>query len=385
MDGGAAGTPVMRVAVEATGVAPGGGLSFLRGALPALAKRGDLELDVFVGPGVARECFGSRVRPLVVGPFRGLGHRLAWVQSVFPRLVAGYDVVFAPGNVAPLAVASKTVLFIQNAHVVPQSAWRAEYRTCRRRLQRLMARLSIRRAGRVLFISETLKAWARPCWAANRLEPTVAHPGVTLAAEVRSATDAGQDVLVVGNLVPHKRVDRAVQAFARFTRQSAYCGRLRIAGGEGAPGILRRLRQTAERHGIADRVEFVGFLRADALARAYVAGGCYLSTSALEALPLPRLEALAAGTPVVVPDSASFREVCGPAGIYCSNDDEIVKGVALALDHASGGDDLQRAARERAAGFSWPAFAERLNTALVAVAFPEDRDLAGDYRDGSQP
>src|SRR5262249_26832687 len=137
---------VIRVAVEGTSAAPGGGLSFLRGALHALSGREDLALDVFVQPGLAGERFGPRARTIVAGPFHGLAHRMAWVQSVFPRLARDHDVVFAPGNLAPLRLSSRTVLYVQNAHVVPQMEWRAEYRRGKRRLQRLMARVSIRRA-----------------------------------------------------------------------------------------------------------------------------------------------------------------------------------------------------------------------------------------------
>jgi len=358
----------MRVAVEATSVAPGGGLSFLRGALAALSQDGGLDLEVFVQKEIARECEGRHVRPLVVGPFRGLVHRLAWVQIAFPRLARAYDAILAPGNQAPLVMARKTVLFVQNAHVVPQSAWRAEYRTSKRRLQRLMARASIRRAGRVLFISEALKAWARPYWSSIRHEPSVAHPGVTMTPTLASQTDRRPDVLVVGNLVPHKRVDRAVLAFARSVRERRHPGGLCIAGSEGTPGLRRRLEETVARCGVADRVDFVGFLTGDALARAYATSGCYLSTSALEALPLPPLEAMAAGTPVVVPDSPPFREVCGPAALYCSGEEETANAIASAVEQPTRREMLQHAARERLAMFSWPTFADRMTAAIGLVA-----------------
>jgi glycosyltransferase involved in cell wall biosynthesis len=359
---------MMRVAVEATSVAPGGGLTFLRGALAALSDAGGLQLDVFLPGDVAPGCDGPRVRPLVVGPFRGLVHRLAWVQTGFPRLARGYDAILAPGNLAPLPVAAKTVLFVQNAHVVPQREWRAEYRTTKRRLQRLMARASIRRSGRILFISEALKTWARPYWSLNRHEPSVAHPGVTMAPLPVSASDRRPDVLVVGNLVPHKRVDRAVLAFARLVREGRNAGRLRIAGSEGASGLRQRLGETAARCGVADRIDFAGFLVGDALARAYATSGCYLSTSALEALPLPPLEAMAAGTPVVVPDSPPFREVCGPAALYSSGEEETAGAIALALEQPASREELQRAARERVARFSWRTFADRMTAAIGLVA-----------------
>src|SRR5262249_14892615 len=157
------------------------------------------EVDVFVQPRLAHERFGSKIHTRVSGPFRGLGHRLAWLQLAFPRLAAEYDAIFAPGNMAPLQSSAKTVLFVQNAHVVPQAAWREEYGSTRRRLQRLMARLSMHRAARILFISRTLKMWARPYWSGRFTEPAVAHPGVTLRIGHAPTTSASGDVLLVGN------------------------------------------------------------------------------------------------------------------------------------------------------------------------------------------
>jgi glycosyltransferase involved in cell wall biosynthesis len=287
---------------------------------------------------------------------------------MFPHECVSYDAIFAPGNLVPLPAARKTVLFVQNAHVVPQLAWREEYRNNKRRLQRLMARSSIRRAGRVLFISEALKSWGRPYWSVNRLEPGVAYPGVSLrAGPVRAAR--GHDVLMVGNLVPHKRVDLAVRAFARLTHSSASAGRLRIAGSEGSPGLMHRLREAAVRVGVGDRVDFLGFVAGEALAHAYATSGCYLSTSALEAFPFPPLEAMAAGTPAVVPDAAPFREVCGTAGVYFPDDeDAIANRLANVRKSPMLDQTLSREARERAAMFSWAAFGEKLALALTAVA-----------------
>jgi len=361
----------MRVAVEATSAAPGGGLSFLRGGLGALDELGDFEFDVFVQPGLAHERFGSNIRTRVSGPFRGLGHRLAWVQLAFPRLAADYDAIFAPGNIAPLPSSAKTVLFVQNAHVVPQAAWREEYGSTRRRLQRLMARLSMHRAARTVFISRTLKTWARPYWSGRFPEPAVAHPGVTLRIRQTRTTSVSGDVLLVGNLVPHKRIGRAIRAFSVLTRLAANVGGLRIAGSESGRDCIRRLTECAAREGVAERVKFLGFLGGDDLARAYSGSSCYLSTSALEAFPLPPLEAMAAGTPVVVPDTPVFQEVCGDAGIYSPDDaTETARRLATAIDDRGRADYLRRVAQERASMFSWQSFADTLSAELAKAAHP---------------
>jgi glycosyltransferase involved in cell wall biosynthesis len=368
----------MRVAIEATSAAPGGGLSLLRGAIPALEQAWpDAEIDVIVQRDVGRERFGERSRTLAVGPFRSLAHRFAWVHAAFPRLVSRHHAVFAPGNVAPLGCAAKTVLFVQNAHVVPQRLWLAEHRRPKRCLQRAVAHLSIRRASRVLFVSDALKKWAQPYWAARHDEPIVAHPGVTLAPSVASAS-RGRDVLVVSNLVAHKRVDEAVRAFAVLVRAYQWRGRLVIAGGESMPGGRIALTRLAGREGVGERVEFLGFLAHERLARAYAEAACYLSTSALEAFPLPPLEAMAAGLPVVIPDTPPFREVCGEEGSYFpfpSGDPAAVASIlATTLNSRIAPTRLADAARRRAAHFSWGRFGAIVADALAAAAgLPPER------------
>jgi glycosyltransferase involved in cell wall biosynthesis len=132
---------------------------------------------------------------------------------------------------------------------------------------------------------------------------------------------------------------------------------------------MRSLLEAVMREGIAEKVDFLGFLSGDALSDAYASSGCYLSTSALEAFPLPPLEAISAGTPAVVPDTAPFEEVCGDAGLYFADDDgAIARRVADALAETRRGGELRRRARERSAMFSWSVFGGKLTSALSEVA-----------------
>ncbi len=360
----------MRVAVEATSAAPGGGLSFLRHALPAVAAAlPSASFDVFVGPAASRETFGAHTRTIETGPFKGWAHRIAWVQRTFPRLARDYDVVLATGNFAPLGCARKTVLYVQNAHVLPQQAWRHEYFTPKRVLQRLLGRLSIRNVGALFFISDAVKRWGRPFWRGRSIEPGVAHPGVTLGERVDHVAGPGRDVIAVGNIVPHKQLDRTVRIAAGVARALGPV-RLRIAGGETTPGARARLEEIARREGIGSHVDFLGFVEAGALGRLYATHACYLSNSALEAFPLPPLEALAAGLAVAVPDSDPFREVCGDAADYFAADDEAaaVAAVCRILTSSDGDDDRSARARARAGRFSWSRFGALVSGAIATTA-----------------
>jgi glycosyltransferase involved in cell wall biosynthesis len=94
-----------------------------------------------------------------------------------------------------------------------------------------------------------------------------------------------------------------------------------------------------------------------------------LSASREEGFGIPLVEAMSVGTPLVVSDIPVFREVAGDAAAYVTPDD--VAGFVRAvreLEEAGTWERRSRAARRRAAAYSWDASARRLLALLQRVA-----------------
>ncbi len=114
---------------------------------------------------------------------------------------------------------------------------------------------------------------------------------------------------------------------------------------------------------VKDRIEFWGQVNDpqriyDALSQARF----LLFPSFYEASPLPPIEAMSFGTPVICSDIPSLRERCGPAALYCDpqNIDDILAAMdALTVDRDLW-TDLSRASRKRVRQFTWRAQAETL-------------------------
>ncbi len=80
-----------------------------------------------------------------------------------------------------------------------------------------------------------------------------------------------------------------------------------------------------------------------------------------EGFGIPLIEALAAGTPLVVSDIPVFREVGGPAAAFFDHDDpQAFADAVLRLDSPSTWQESSRRALEQAKEFSWDESARRL-------------------------
>ena len=92
--------------------------------------------------------------------------------------------------------------------------------------------------------------------------------------------------------------------------------------------------------------------------------------SRYEGFGMPPLEAMAAGTPVVVADVAAVRETCADAALYFSPGDfEQLASILKRLLHEPNlRDELRNKGRERVAKFSWKATAEATLEVYRAVS-----------------
>jgi glycosyltransferase involved in cell wall biosynthesis len=116
---------------------------------------------------------------------------------------------------------------------------------------------------------------------------------------------------VAGNF-PRKRLDVLFRVFARLRPEWPEL-RLVQHGAELDDDLRRVIREL----GIGDRLIQTGSLSRAGMAALYRHAKLLLFTSDREGFGLPVLEALAAGTVVVLSDIAAFREISGEAGIFC--------------------------------------------------------------------
>lgn len=176
-------------------------------------------------------------------------------------------------------------------------------------------------------------------------------------------------LVVLGRLVPHKRVEIALEAVARL-RAEWPALELVIAG---RGWWEAELRTVADRLGVADSVRFAGYVTDDEKHRLLARSWVSLVPSLKEGWGLAVVEAAAHGTPSVAFHGAGgVTESIVPdaTGLLAAQDDvaDFIAQVRRLLVDSELRFQLGRGAASYAAGFSWQETAERFEAVLVRVA-----------------
>jgi glycosyltransferase involved in cell wall biosynthesis len=175
-------------------------------------------------------------------------------------------------------------------------------------------------------------------------------------------------VLYVGNIKPHKNIERLIDAFGRARARGCDGMRLVIIGDEISkyPG----LRQTVHRHKLDKHVRFLGFQPTETLAAFYRLARVFVFPSLYEGFGLPPLEAMACGTPVVTSNVSSLPEIAGGAALLVDpyNVDSIAEGICRAVGDETLRADLVTRGLERARSFSWEQSVRRIHQIYMEVA-----------------
>jgi glycosyltransferase involved in cell wall biosynthesis len=291
--------------------------------------------------------------------------RILWEQTVGLTVARRHrlDVLHAPVNVAPLVTGVPRVVTIHDLafHLFPE-----QYPGANQRYLRVMTRLSVRRAARVIAVSDATRADVLRLYGAPAAKVTTVPNGVS--ADMRplpaDAVEAFRHahglperfLLFLGTLQPRKNLETLLRAYARLEGEPEL--QLVVAGAVG--WSYEPIFATARELGLADRVRFAGFAPPRTLPLWYNAAEMLVYPSIYEGFGLPPLEAMACGTPVIAADNSSLPEVVGDAGVLVAPFD--VDGLARAIREvatsAARREELSMRGCARAAGYSWRRTAE---------------------------
>jgi glycosyltransferase involved in cell wall biosynthesis len=126
-------------------------------------------------------------------------------------------------------------------------------------------------------------------------------------------------------------------------------------------------------------VRWIGWIEHEELAACYRMAEALLLPSLFEACPLPVLEAMAAGCPLVTADRYGTKELAGPAAVLVDPEsvESISAGIVRVLDDGPFRSGLIAAGRARSRDFTWQRCAtETLRVLVYAARFPRRTEQA---------
>lgn len=160
-------------------------------------------------------------------------------------------------------------------------------------------------------------------------------------------------LLYVGNVHPHKNLERLLDAFYKVRSLGHDDLTLLIIGDD----ITRyaKLRRAVHRYQLHRYVRFLGFVPNETLRVLYHLARAFVFPSLYEGFGLPPLEAMASGTAVVTSNVSSLPEVTGDAAILVDphSQDAIAGGICRVLEDNVLREELVTKGQARAKQFSW--------------------------------
>jgi glycosyltransferase involved in cell wall biosynthesis len=163
-----------------------------------------------------------------------------------------------------------------------------------------------------------------------------------------------QYLLTVGNIFPVKNFLVAARVFATVAQE---CPTLRFKmAGSTSHSYFQRVKAEIDRAGLADRVDYLGFMPPAELVRLYNGAQLLLMPSLTEGCPVTLLEAMACGVPTLASGRGGIPEVGQNAIALIDDPHDVPAWIAATrslLGDADRRQQLQRAALDRARDFTW--------------------------------
>lgn len=226
-------------------------------------------------------------------------------------------------------------------------------------------REGFRAADKIIAVSHYTKKIVAEKYGINPDKIHVVHNGVlhedlrerTAVNRLRSFKALGYKVvLYLGRLTIQKGPDYFLKAAARVLKENQHVVFLVAGSGD----MERQLIMEASYLGISDKVFFTGFLRGTDQRDAYEAADLYVLPSVSEPFGLTPLEALYAGTPVLISKQSGVSEVLSHAlKVDFWDIDEMAGKMLAVLEHTSLHETLRENGRREALAQTWRRAADR--------------------------
>jgi len=295
------------------------------------------------------------------GPVKG--H--LWEQLILPIYI-GSDTLLCLGNSAPifslLGKSQVAVMIHDLSYRLYPHAYRLRYRFGHSLLAPALLELS----DIIFTVSNSEKEIIQQFSRRSPSPITVAqNGGWTAETPIIQADREDGYILYVGSMSERKNIHGVEGAAVFLARELGL--RTKIVGGSGKIFSYQSPKIPPD---VAPFIEYCGHVEnSEELAKLYQGARALLFPSFYEASPLPPIEAMHFGCPVVASDIPSIRERCGDAVEYCdpASIRSIVDAVRRVVENENRSSQLVDFGYLRCKKFSWAEQARTIATALIGL------------------
>lgn len=299
--------------------------------------------------------------------------RLSWELWKHP-----VDLFFQPAHTLPIFKSKRTITTL---HDIGFERLPKLYRPAELRYHRWSASLAVRRADRILTVSEFSR---REIIERYKLAPerVVATPLAVDGARYNADISDGAKesalskyrfsrpfMIYAGRLEEKKNIVNLIHAFSIFKGWRGVGDPVKLLL-VGAPGFgIERIKKEIAKRGLEDFVALPGYVPEGDLPALIAAARALILPSWYEGFGLPILQAQACGTPVIAADAASMPEVGGNAALYAKpgEPERIADAMRILMDDDAEWNRRRAAGLENVKNFSWDETARRTMDAMSEV------------------
>ncbi|OGC95501.1 MAG: hypothetical protein A2W25_01135 [candidate division Zixibacteria bacterium RBG_16_53_22] len=374
----------MRIAIKATQIAPGGGLTHLNKIIQWFGKLAPEIEFVLLGQRGQEDLFVPAPRSFEYRfyklPSLHLAAQIGWERQILPGILRDLraNLLFEPGNRGTLNSPCPKVTLLHNIAPFDNEYTNHEtpYQKLRNSLLRRATIQSMNKSQGIIFLTEFCREYFSGHIDLSNIKSSVIYHG---KPEEDSSVDtsifkrlgiAGQYILSVSDIWRYKKTKEMIQSYLLARQRQAYLPPLIIAGKNHTAKYMNEIMDIIETAKSERNIIFTGFLGQAELGALYANCRAFLFPSVLETFSIILVESMAWGCAVAASNRSVVAEVTGMAALYFNPDD--LEDFASKIITIATDERLNLAMREKAAKrarfFSWEKTARETLSFLYEVA-----------------
>jgi len=315
----------LKIAISFLSAGSYGGITYAEGLIPALAELDKTsQYHIFVLKDspllnlVQQENFFFHQ---CLSPRPTAWLKLLWEQLVLPHWLKKHtaDVLFTAKNIAVLKAPCKVVISIRNMEPFCYSQYKNNWKLkLSSWLRKVLTRLSIRRADRVIAVSQFAKSHIERLNPGSNGRIDVIYNGnpVECRPEAGAAINDGAYLFSASKFVAYANQLNLIDAYASLVRNNKNIPPLWLAGGVHDKSYFKKVIAAIDRQDLTERVKILGLVSHQRMMQLYAGASAFIFPSTLEACPQTLIEAMSFGLPIAASNLPPMPEICADAAIY---------------------------------------------------------------------